>query len=142
VRKGMNGATIIEISGTGNNDKADKLAAEISKLLSEEAVISRPNVRGEVRLFGVEESVTPDEIREVVAVEGECNFEAVKVGRIDRTRSGNSVVWVQCPRNSTLLLAEKKRIPIGWSMVRIEIIKARPLQCHKCWRTGHVKEKC
>lgn len=115
---------------------------EMKKLLLDEALITRPSIKGELRIFGMDESVTPDEIREAIAIEGDCKIEEVKVGRIGRTRSGTGVIWVKCPRNIAITIADKKRIPIGWSMVRIEMMKARPIQCHKCWRTGHVKEKC
>ncbi|XP_025267884.1 uncharacterized protein LOC112639132 [Camponotus floridanus] len=142
VRKGMNGATIIEISGPNNNEKADKLAAEVQKILADEALITRPNVKGEIRVYGMDESVTADEVREILALEGECKYEDIKVGRIGRTRSGSGVIWAQCPRSSAITLVEKQRITIGWSIVRIEMIKSRPLQCHKCWRVGHVREKC
>lgn len=31
---------------------------------------------------------------------------------------------------------------IGWTVVKVELLKARPLQCFKCWEVGHLKSQC
>lgn len=142
IRKGMNGATIIEISGPDNANKADKLATAMRKVLAGEAAVARPNAKGELRLFGMDESISVDEVKETIAVEGNCMIGEIKTGRIGRTKSGTGVIWVQCPKSAAITIAGKKRIQIGWTFVRVEALKARPLQCGKCWRTGHVKERC
>lgn len=134
IRKGISGTTIIEISGPDNTEKADLLAAEMQKMLLGEALVSRPDIKGEIKLSGLDESITADEVRNAVAVEGSCKLEEIKVGKIGRTRSGDGIVWVQCPKSSAVALAEKKKIQIGWTRVRIELLPTRPLQCHKCWR--------
>lgn len=138
----MTGSTLIEIAGPDCAAKADKLALEIQRLLKEEAHVTRPNIRGELRMFGLDESIDPEEIRDVVAKEGNCKAEDVKVGRIGRTRSGAGVVWIQCPKSAAITVAEKKKMGIGWTMVRVELLQTRPIQCHRCWRYGHVKEQC
>lgn len=142
IRKGMNGATIIEISGPDNASKADKLATAMQKVLAGEAAVVRPNIKGELRLFGMDESVSVDEVKETIAIEGNCMIGEIKTGRIGRTKSGTGVIWVQCPKSAAITIAGKKRIQIGWTFVRVEALKARPLQCRKCWRIGHVKERC
>lgn len=120
IRKSMSGATIIEISGLNNVVKADKLAAEVQKVLQGEAHVVCPNIKSEMRLFGMDESISVDEIKDAIAVESKCKIEEVKVGRIGRTRSGTSVVWTQCPKEAAITIAERKRILIGWTSVRVE----------------------
>lgn len=142
IRKGMSGSTIIEISGPDSTEKADRLATEMQKLLKGEALVTRPNIRGELRIFGMDESISADEVREAVAKEGECKSEEVKVGKIGRTRTDSGVVWIQCSKKSAVMIADKQRIQIGSTTVRIELLRARPIQCHKCWKIGHVREKC
>lgn len=142
IRKGMTGSTLIEIAGPDCAAKADKLALEIQRLLKEEAHVTRPNIKGELRMFGLDESIDPEEIRDAVAKEGNCKAEDVKVGRIGRARSGAGVVWIQCPKSAAITIAEKKKVGIGWTMVRVELLQTRPIQCHRCWRYGHVKERC
>lgn len=127
IRKGMNGATIIEISGPDNANKADKLATAMQEVLAGEAAVARPNVKGELRLFGMDESISVDEVKETIAVEGNCMIGEIKTGRIGCTKSGTGVIWVQCPKSAAINIAGKKRIQIGWTFVKVEALKARPL---------------
>lgn len=138
----MSGTTIIEISGPDNVEKTDRLAAEMQKILLGEALVTRPNIRGEIRLSGLDESITTDEVRAAVASEGSCKPEEIKIGKIGRTRAGVGIVWVQCPKASAVALADKKRTQIGWTSARVELLQTRPMQCHKCWQIGHVRERC
>ncbi|XP_025267152.1 uncharacterized protein LOC112638881 [Camponotus floridanus] len=68
IRKGISGITIIEISGPENEEKANRLANEMQKMLAREALISRPCIKGELKLSGLDESITTDEIRRTVAL--------------------------------------------------------------------------
>lgn len=96
----------------------------------------------EIKLTGLDESISVDEVREAIASNGLCKLEEINVGRIGRTRSGNGIVWAKCPKTSAVTLVEKKKIQIGWSRVIVELLPTRPLQCNKCWGVGHVRSKC
>jgi len=139
IRKGISGTTIIEISGPDNIKKADLLAMEMSKMLTGEAQISRPNIKGEIKLTGLDESITVDDVRNAIASEGSCKSNDIKVGKIGRNRYGDGIVWAKCPKTAALVLAEKKKLQIGWSRVTVELLPSRPIQCHKCWSLGHVR---
>lgn len=78
IRKGMSGSTIIEIAGPNCSEKTDKLAAEVQKLLHDEAHITRPSIKGEIRLFGMDESVDVEEIREAVNREAPVRWKKSK----------------------------------------------------------------
>lgn len=115
----------------------------MSKILTGKAKISRPSIKGEIKLvIGLDESISTDEVLEAVASEGSCRQDEIKVGQIGRNRSGNGIVWIKCPKIAAVMLAEKKKIQIGWSSVSVELLKSRPIQCHKCWGLGHVRSKC
>lgn len=142
IRKGISGSTIIEISGPENVKKANLLAAEMSKILGGKAKVSRPNIKGEIKLTGLDESISTDEVREAIASEGPCRPSEIVIGQIGQNRSGDGIVWAKCPKVAALALAEKKRIQIGWSRVTVELLPNRPVQCHKCWGLGHVRTQC
>jgi len=55
IRKGLNGATIIEISGPDCGDKA-QLANKLQEVLSEDkANITTPTIKGDLRITGLDE---------------------------------------------------------------------------------------
>lgn len=94
IRKSITESTLIEIAGPDSATKVDKLASEIQKLLEGEAHVNRPNIREELRMFGIDESIDPEEIRDAVAKEGNCKVEEVKMGRVDKTCTGAGVIWI------------------------------------------------
>jgi len=141
IRKEVNSATIIEISGPENIEKADKLVMKLQEVL-DDAIVTRPSIKGELRLVGLEESITKEEIEYAIADEGECNIREVMVGIIRPTRSGLNAVWIRCPLKSAIVIAKKSKIRIGWTMVKTELLKARPVQCYRCWRVGHTIRTC
>lgn len=132
----MNGSTIIEVNGVDHEKKADLLASKIQNVLKGEALITRPSIKGELKLIGLEESIDPEEI----ARAGDCSPRGVKVSNIRRTRSGLGIAWVKSPVQSAVKIAKEKKMKIGWTIVKVELMKARPLQCYKCWMAGHTKE--
>lgn len=145
IRKGLSGSTIMEISGENNIQKADQLANEMQRVLDGEAHITRPIIRREVKLLGMDKSdawINADEIRCAVAAEGCCKTEEVHVDKIGRTWTGMGIAWVQCPRTATVKIVELGRISIERSSVRVELLKSRPVQCKRGWRVSRVREKC
>lgn len=85
----------------------------MQEVLKDKALITRPNIRGEIKLTGLDESITVDEIQAAVAIEGACRKDEVKTGKIGRTRTGAGVIWVQCPKTAAVKLADLKRNQIG-----------------------------
>jgi len=136
IRKGINGATIIEIAGPENAEKVDKLVTKLQEVL-DDAIITRPTIKGELRLIGLEESITKEEIEYAIADSGDCKIQEVTVGPIRPTRTGLNTMWLRCPLKTAIAVSNKGKIPIGWTMVRAELLKARPMQCYRCWRIGH-----
>lgn len=127
IRKGLNGATIIEISGPDCGDKARQLANKLHEVLSEDkAIITTPTIRGDLRITGLDESIDKEEIGWAIGEEGCCESKEVKVGEIKRDRRGMGVIWIRCPLKAAIQVAKKKRIKIGWTIVGVTLLKRDP----------------
>jgi len=142
IRKTATGNILIEIPGIDRSGEADRLATKLQNVLEGIAKIARPTIKGEIRLFGIDDSITREEIVDMIAKEGNCKQEEVRTGEMRMMRSGLGMLWAQCPLTSAIALSKLQRIGIGWSTIRIELLKARETQCFKCWRFGHLKSKC
>lgn len=101
-------------------------------------MVTRQIKKGEIRLIGLDDSVGTEEVRSVI-MENSDRFSAdMKVGNIRRFSNGQGSIWVQCPLAVAIKLAEVGKIKIGWTIAKIELLKARSTQCYKCWEFGHV----
>ncbi|XP_020298963.1 uncharacterized protein LOC109863171, partial [Pseudomyrmex gracilis] len=110
-RRAVTGALLIEIPGEDNEAKADKLAAAMSPLAEEMgAKVSRPTKTVELRIRGLEDSISSDEVREAVAAAGCCRPTEVKVGRARASPGGLQSVWAQCP------LAAARKVVAGGAL--------------------------
>ncbi|KAL6418384.1 hypothetical protein ACFW04_012168 [Cataglyphis niger] len=56
--------------------------------------------------------------------------------------NGLYTLWVQCPLNAALKVANLKKIKIGWTLARVDLLDNRLVQCFKCWKYGHVRLAC
>lgn len=99
-------------------------------------------IKGELRIVGMDDSITAQEVVEVIAMEGGCLPEDVKVGPIRPMRNGLYTVWIQCPLAAAIRASTGNKIRIGWTIARIELLKARPIQCYRCWEQGHLMSSC
>jgi len=121
--------------------KANTLAAHLRDVIGGSAVVSRPVVKADIRITGFDESVIKDEILTMTTELGECLAGDVKVGSFRSMRNGLNMTWVQCPLSAALKVARKGKVNLGWSVARVELMKARPVQCFK-WNFGHVRNNC
>ncbi|XP_020299105.1 uncharacterized protein LOC109863280 [Pseudomyrmex gracilis] len=143
-RRARTGGLVIEVHGADGHAKADALAAEMRSVLEEhgDAVrVGRPTQMAELRLYGVEDSVTQAEVRDTVAMTTGCDPESVRVGPIRPTR-GLATVWVRCPLIAANRLSQLGRVCLGWSSARVELLQPRGLQCFRCLQSGHTRLQC
>lgn len=99
-------------------------------------------MKGGIRLIGLEDTASQEEVASVVAQCGCCEKEDVKVGSIRPMNNGLFTVWVQCPLSAAIKAVNYRRIDIGWTRVRVDLLGSRPTQCHKCWKFGHLRHAC
>lgn len=146
-KRAVTGGIIIEIPGIDADSKADDLAGKMRTALCDfaDVRIARPIKTGEMRVMDLDESITPEDIAVAVAEAGGCSATDVKVGQIRLSFRSLGTAWVKCPLTAIRKIAATTtaRITIGaWHSARVKILKARPLQCYKCLKMGHVKAQC
>jgi len=86
--------------------------------------------------------VIKDEVITVLTELGECLASDVRVGPFRQMRGGLNMTWVQCPLSAAFKISKKGKINLGWSVARVELMKAKPIKCFKCWHFGHVRNNC
>jgi len=142
MRRAANGGIIIEISGPEGAIKADTLASRLREVIGENAAVSRPVVKADLRVSGFDVSVMKDEIITEITERGSCLASDIRVGQFRPMRNGLNMVWVQCPLSAAIKISRRGKIDVGWSVARVELMKSRPVQCYRCWHFGHVRNNC
>ncbi|KZC13881.1 hypothetical protein WN55_06206 [Dufourea novaeangliae] len=123
--------------------RADALAQRLGEVFfGTDVRVSRPVRTAEMRLTGLDESVTSEDAVAAIAAAGGCTAAEVRAGAVRRDRSGLGGVWVKCPLAAAKRLVTAGRVSVGWSSAGVELLAARPLRCFRCLEAGHVCPKC
>lgn len=144
-KRAVTGARVLEVAGASaaSGDKADALAKKLKEVIgSEVATVSRPVKAVEIRVSGLDDSVTSGEVTAAVALSGACGVEAVTCGEVRPGASGACAAWVRCPVAAAKRILAAGRLPVGWGSARVELLDARPLRCFRCLEPGHVRALC
>lgn len=141
IRHAITGNLIIEVAGPDNNTKADKLAKKLKTVLAGEATIARPTKTGEILVRGIDSSITAEEMISELCKVGGCRKDQVK-GTLRVMRNGLGTIWARCPIETAIKVAENGSLRLGWTRARVELLKARKLQCYRCMEFGHVASAC
>lgn len=142
--KGVTGAMVYEITGKNREKKADLFAQKLREVIgdAEGVRIARPVKTVELRMRGLDEATTVEEVRAKLAQLGGCGPDDVKVGPIRFVSKALGTVWVRCPIVPAQKILEVGRLQIGWVHANVELLRDRPMQCYKCMSKGHVQEHC
>ncbi|XP_025261901.1 uncharacterized protein LOC112637121 [Camponotus floridanus] len=143
-KKAAGGGLLFEVPGPDSGPKADKLAEALRPLLEPKGVrVSRPVKLAELRVAGLDDSITPTEVQQAIAAAGGCSVGEVKVGKINLSPAGRlGSVWARCPAAAAKMVVDAGHLPIGWIRARVEALEPRPLQCFKCMGVGHSRAHC
>ncbi|KAL0803310.1 hypothetical protein ABMA28_017220 [Loxostege sticticalis] len=140
--KAKTGGKILEIPGATSGDKADAFATKLREVLPAEIVrVTRPTKTVDIRLSGLDDSVTKEEVAEAVSKSGGCTVDHVKVGVIRQSWSGSGTVVVKVPVTAAQKLS-KGRLLVGWVSCRVQVLETKPLRCYRCMEGGHVRGQC
>lgn len=143
-RRAITGAAILQIPGSlaTSGPKADALAAKLKAIYTEEEVkVARPVKMADIKVFGLDDSVTKDEIRAAIATKTGCPADQIKVGEPRADRVGLFTAWARVPVNAAKAL-QQGRLLIGWMSAKVLVSIPKDLQCYRCRRTGHVASRC
>lgn len=141
-RRAKAGGKLLEIPGSANDARADALAARLREVLPEGQVkVTRPMVMVDVRLSGLDDSVTREEVAAAAATKGGCAAEAVRVGEIRQSNTGMGTVVIKVPITAAKLLV-RGRLLVGWVSARVDLLERRALRCYRCLEPGHCRAQC
>lgn len=141
-RRAATGARILEVPGASSGAQADSLAQKLQEAFGEVAKITRPTKCAELRVTGMCDSVTSEEVIAAVAQQGDCPRECVKVGPLRNDSWGHSSIWVSCPVVAAKKLGTGGRLLVGWVSAQVTLLKPRPMRCYRCLQNGHVRAAC
>ncbi|KYN20638.1 hypothetical protein ALC57_07006, partial [Trachymyrmex cornetzi] len=123
-KRALTGALIFEVRGRSGAEKTDRLHNKLEIFRARDDVtISRLTKTAEIRVTGLDDSATVEEVAESLAKAGGCVRQDIKVGDIRRQPNGLGSCWAKCPVAATAL-------------------PSRGLQCFKCLEPGHVQAHC
>lgn len=141
IRKAANGGMLIEIPGPERHSKADVLAAKLNSVLID-AKIKRSLLLANVRLTGLDDSISIEEVKCTLSEIGNCTPNNIRVNAIRPMTNGFGITWAQLPVEAALRATKESRIWIGWTSTRIELLAQKRIQCFKCWNFGHARYTC
>ncbi|XP_020298025.1 uncharacterized protein LOC109862397 [Pseudomyrmex gracilis] len=126
-RRALTRAIILEVPGDNSDTKAEALYNAMLPLVSEKGGrLARPTKTVELRVRDLDESISPEEIKEAVGSAGGCRSTEVKVGRSRASPGGLSTAWVQCPLTAARKVVEAGTLRVGWVRAPIEVLERRP----------------
>jgi hypothetical protein len=142
-KRSQTGGLILEIPGENSAPRADALASKLSEAMGDTKVrISRPTMWAEIRIHNLVESATVEQVAEAVAKAGGCQAGQIRVGELKQSSSGLLGAWLRVPQAAAHKVAALGKIIVGWTAARVELLQSRPLQCHRCLKYGHVRQRC
>ncbi|XP_028030787.1 uncharacterized protein LOC114243479 [Bombyx mandarina] len=153
VRQTASGARLLVCPSADSGAAADRLAARLREILPNPEVvrIDRHVKMAEIKVTGLDECATKEEVAAAIASQGNCALAQVKVGEPRSCYSGSFTVWARCPVQVATLLATPPqgrpadspgRLRVGWVIAHVQLQEARPWRCLRCFGTGHGLAKC
>ncbi|XP_049877303.1 uncharacterized protein LOC126374655 [Pectinophora gossypiella] len=143
IRKAATGARVLEVAGASSAEKADSLAAKLKESMSGDVVkVSRPTKCAEMRIVGLDDSVSAEEVVEAVAKAGGCTVESVRAGVIREGAGGMGSILISCPVTAAKKVAQGGRLLVGWTSAQVRVLEPRPLRCFRCLEVGHTHALC
>lgn len=141
-RKTATGARILELPKASGGEKADLLAKKLAEALPSETVrVVRPVKCADLRVSGLDDSVTVAEVVEAVASVGGCGKESIRAGKIRRNNWGQGSLFLRCPI-AVAKLVSNTRLLVGWVSAQVHVLPPRPMRCFRCLDVGHVRCAC
>jgi len=144
LKRAQAGGTLIQIPGGDGHRLADDLAAIMREAASKVPGVGvrRPLKRAELRLQGLDDSITREEVVGAVTGSTGCRAEDLAVGEIKFLPYRLGSVWLRCPVAVSNRLLEDGKLRVGWAMATVKPLPARRMRCYRCLEVGHGKAGC
>ncbi|KAL4702635.1 hypothetical protein ACJJTC_003336 [Scirpophaga incertulas] len=124
------GARLMELPKATSPEKADQLAARLKEVLPPEVTVSRPVKCAEVRISGLDDSVTEADVRAAIARVGGCPEDAVRVGGLRFNPYTLGSICAKCPIPAAKAIGSNKLL-IGCTSARVTLLDPRPMRCFR-----------
>jgi hypothetical protein len=143
MRKARTDAIVLEVLGDKDGEMASALATRLAQVLDPATVkVAAPARMAELRVDGIDISITKEELRNALALAAGCGGAEVQVGEIGTSSGDLGSAWVRCSLVGARKLAQAGRTALGWSTARVEAIAKRHLQCFKCLELAQERRAC
>lgn len=142
VRRAVTGARLLELPSSVPSEVADRLAEKLRQVLDGLATVARPVRMADLRVYGLDDSVTREKVAAAVARAGNCSFESVKVSEIFIGKGGMGSAIAKCPVTAAKVVADAGKVLVGWSAAKVQVLEQRPLRCFRCMGIGHTVPVC
>ncbi|XP_070518825.1 uncharacterized protein [Cardiocondyla obscurior] len=96
----------------------------------------------EFRVRGLDDSACDSEVTAAIVKLTACDLNDIRVGTFRHSNDGLCTTVVRCPATVANKVVAEKKIRVGWTLARVEMLRERPLQCFKCLQGGHVRNRC
>ncbi|XP_026483831.2 uncharacterized protein LOC113391918 [Vanessa tameamea] len=141
VRRTATGARVLELP-RAQAEQAERLAEKLRTALDGVADVVRPVKKADLKVTGLDDSVTSEKLAAAIARAGDCSIESVKCGVMQRGPGYMGMVRVTCPLTAAKKLAAAGRLLVGWSSAKVAVVEQRPMRCYKCMGLGHTRALC
>ncbi|XP_037295469.1 microtubule-associated protein futsch-like [Manduca sexta] len=130
------GARKLELPGASSGPVADALAAKLRAAFdAAEARVSRPVKSVSLRISGLDDSVTVEEVVAAIVRTTGCSAEELKPGALRPDYAGMLAITVSCPVTAAKVVAEGRRL---WCTSEVD----RSALCFRCGQPGHKIGSC
>ena len=137
------GARLLEVPGAASGATADAIADRIrASLDADVARVSRPMKCADLRIMGLDDTVTEEDVVAAIVRASGCPAEQVRVGTIRPDATGLQAVTVGCPVSAAKKIAGGRRLLVGWVSAQVKLLEPRPLRCYRCQVGHHVGMAC
>ncbi|EFN65454.1 hypothetical protein EAG_13578, partial [Camponotus floridanus] len=160
IKKAQAGGTLLQFARAEGHRVADQMASAMRQVAGEArgVRVARSMKRAELRLRGLDDSVTKEEVVDTVAEMAGCRAEDLSVGEITRLPGRLGSVWLRCPMACRTKSWRRGCPASGWPGLRLCRCRFRCLEvehgvalckgadrsgrCHRCGDRSHEARAC
>jgi len=125
MRTTRGGGILLTIQGDKEEEKAEKLAGRIRKIIEkkEGARVWSLRKRVRLRLTGIPPGIKKEDVANMIAKEGGVEVGRIGVGPLRTLASGAGAAWVDCPREAAARVAGAPGLVMGWARVGVSPVE-------------------